>query len=101
MQFQGKLMNQTRENGKKPSFGPDFGPPGPKSRHQFFFFFSKIWLHQSLDIMVSYHHVQYQKKTNDPILRKLSDGRTDGQTDGQRDESDFIGRCPTNVERPK
>ena len=67
----------------------------------FFFFFSKIWLHQSLDIMVSYHHVQYQKKTNDPILRKLSDGRTDGQTDGQRDESDFIGRCPTNVERPK
>ena len=27
-----------------------------------FFFFSKIWLRQSLDIMVSYHHVQYQKK---------------------------------------
>ena len=26
------------------------------------FFLSKIWLHQSLDIMVSYHHVQYQKK---------------------------------------
>ena len=26
------------------------------------FFFSKIWLRQSLDIMVSYHHVQYQKK---------------------------------------
>ena len=25
MQFQGKLMNQTWENGKKPSFGPDFG----------------------------------------------------------------------------
>ena len=23
---------------------------------------SKIWLGQSLDIMVSYHHVQYQKK---------------------------------------
>ena len=37
------------------------------------------------------------EKTNDPILRRLSDGRTDGQTD----ESDFIGRCPTNVERPK
>ena len=28
----------------------------------FFFFFSKIWLRQSLDIMVSYHHVQYKKK---------------------------------------
>ena len=36
------------------------------------------------------------QKTNDPILRKLSDGRTNGETD----ESDFIGRCPTNVERP-
>ena len=27
-----------------------------------FFFFSKIWLRQSLDIMVNYHHLQYQKK---------------------------------------
>ena len=25
MQFRGKLMNQTWENGKKPSFGPNFG----------------------------------------------------------------------------
>ena len=41
------------------------------------FFSSKIWLSRSLDIMASYHRVQYQKKTNDPILRKLSDGRTD------------------------
>ena len=47
----------------------------------FFFFFSKIWLRQSLDVIVRYHHVQYQKKINDPILRKLSDGRTDGRTD--------------------
>ena len=29
MLFQGKLMNQTWENGKKPSFGTDFGPFGP------------------------------------------------------------------------
>ena len=29
------------------------------------------------------------KSTNDPILRKLSDGRTVGQ----KDESNFIGRC--------
>ena len=29
MQFQGKQMNQTWENGKKPSFGPNFGPIGP------------------------------------------------------------------------
>ena len=25
-------------------------------------FFWKIWLCQSLDVMASYHHVQYQKK---------------------------------------
>ena len=41
------------------------------------------------------------EKTNYPILRKLSDGQTGGRTDGQTDENDFIGRCPTNVERPK
>ena len=40
--------------------------------------------------------VQYQKKTNDPVLRKFSDA----QTDRQMDESGFIGRCPTNVESP-
>ena len=33
---------------------------------------------------------------NDPIFRKFSDERIDGQTE----ESDFIGRYPTNVERP-
>ena len=36
------------------------------------------------------------KKATDPILRKFSDGRIDGQTD----ESDFIGLCPTSLERP-
>ena len=70
--------------------------------------------------MVSHHHVQYQKKTNYPILRKFSDGwtdrwsdrqagrqterQTDRQTDRQKDrrtdESDSIGCCPTNVEHP-
>ena len=29
------------------------------------------------------------------------DGRTDGDRQGQMDERDFIGRCPTNVKRPK
>ena len=33
-----------------------------------------------------------------PILRKFRDGR--GQTDDQTEEGDFIGRCPTNGERP-
>ena len=49
------------------------------------FFFSKIWLCQSLDIMVSYHHIQYQKKTNDQILRKLSDGWTNRRMDRRTD----------------
>ena len=31
----------------------------------------------------------------------VMNGRTDGQTDVQTGESDFIGRCLTNVERPK
>ena len=26
MQFEGQIMNQTLENGKKRNFGPDFGP---------------------------------------------------------------------------
>ena len=37
MQFQGTLTNQTSENGKKPSFDPDFGPFGPNLGHKFFF----------------------------------------------------------------
>ena len=69
---------------KKTSFGPKFDPIWPEFGPPNFF--SKIWIRQSLDIMVSYHHVQYRK--------------TDGQTDEQTDESDFIGRSPTNVECP-
>ena len=57
IQFQGRRMIQTQENGEKPRFGPDLGMFGPNSGRQFFFL--KIWLRQSLDIMVSYHHVKY------------------------------------------
>ena len=83
-------MNQTRENGKKSNFGPDFGPFGPNSDCQIFFF-------QNLAPSVTRFHghlwsCTILEKTDDPILRKLSDGRTSS--------SDFIGRCPTNVERP-
>ena len=87
-------MNQTRENGKKSNFGPDFGPFGPNSDCQIFFF-------QNLAPSVTRFHghlwsCTILEKTDDPILRKLSDGRTEGQTGS----SDFIGRSPTNVERP-
>ena len=43
-----------------------------------------------------YHSQLSPYKTNDSILRKLNDGRMDGRTD----DSDFIGRCPTNAKRP-
>ena len=76
-------MIQTQQNGEKPLFRPDLHLLGPNSSHKFFF--SKVWFYQSLDIMVSYHHVQYQKKNNSPIFRKLIDGRTEGQTDGRTD----------------
>ena len=49
-------MNETWENGKKSSFGRNFGSFGPNSGRQIFF--KKIWLSQSLDIMVNYHHAQ-------------------------------------------
>ena len=55
MQFQGNLLIQIQENSEKLHFVPDLGPFRK-------IFFSKIWQGQSLDIMVSYHHVQYQKK---------------------------------------
>ena len=49
----------------------------------FFFFF------QNLAPSVTRCHGQLSctisEKTNDPIFRKLSDGRTDGQTEGQTD----------------
>ena len=37
MQFKGKIMNQTGENGNKPNFGLDFGPFGPNLGPQIFF----------------------------------------------------------------
>ena len=68
MQFQGKIMNQRLENGKKTSFGPNFDRFVPNSGRQFLF----LRYHGQLS---SY---TISEITNDPILRKLSDGRTDG-----------------------
>ena len=47
-------------------------------------FFSKLSLCQSLDLMVSYHHVQYQKK---PMIQSWENLAMDVQTNHQRDES--------------
>ena len=39
MQFQGKHMIQTQENGEKPHFGPNLGQLGPIGRAIFLFIF--------------------------------------------------------------
>ena len=82
MQFQGKRTIQTEENGKKTHFGPDLGPLGPNSGCQNFF--SVMCLCQSLDIMVSYHHVKYQRNLMVQSWENLvTDGRIDRWTDRQ------------------
>ena len=55
-------MNQTLENGKKPNFRPDFGLFGPNLGPQLFFFFCKFYLYQYLDILLSYHPIQFKGK---------------------------------------
>ena len=60
MNFQEKLMNQTWENGKKPSFGTDFGPFGPNLGTKIFF--HEFYLYYMLDIVASYHCMQFQVK---------------------------------------
>ena len=84
MHVQGKLLIQTQENGKKPHVGSDLGLLGPNSGCKHFFFF------KNLASSVTRYHGQLSsctisKKTNDPILRKLSDGQTDRWTDRQMD----------------
>ena len=69
------------------------GQLGPNSGRFFFFKF----FFQKLALSVNRYRGQLSsctisEKTDDPILIKFSDGQTD--------ESDFKGRCPTNVKRP-
>ena len=73
-------MIRTQENGEKPHFGLDLGRLESNLGRHFFF-------------MVSYHQVQYQKKLMIKSWENLV-------TDWQMNESDFIERCPTNVQRP-
>ena len=60
MQFQGKLTNQTWENGKKPSFVADFDTCGPNLGPNFFLY--RFYLNYYLDIVASYHCMQCQGK---------------------------------------
>ena len=91
MQFQWNLIIQTQGNCEEPYFGPDLGLLGLYAANFFF---------RNLASSVARHHDQLSscaisEETRNPILKKFSDGRTDWQTD----KSDFIGRCPTDVER--
>ena len=52
MQFLEKIK-QTVENGKKPNFGPNFGPKN---------IFREFDLYLMLDIIKSYHCIQFQGK---------------------------------------
>ena len=68
MQFEGKLMNQTWENGQKPSFGPDLAFLAQIWSPNFF---CRFYLYQMLDIVASYHCMQFQGNQMKPNLRKL------------------------------
>ena len=93
-----KTYNPNSRDWQKTSLWAWFGFVGHKFGRPIFF--SKIWLCPSLDIMVSYCHVQYHKK---PIIQpwenSVTDGRTDRQTDRQKDESNLIVRLTSSVQQ--
>ena len=85
MQFQGKLMNQTWKNSKKPSFG--------LLAHLAQIRLSKILL-KNLARSVTRFNGQLlsctiSERINNPTFRKLSDGQKDGQADRQA-EADAV-----------
>ena len=93
IQFQGKLMIliQTQENDKKSHFGP-----GPKfgSQKKIIFFLKNL-----ASSVTRYNgkisSCTISDKTNDPILRKLRDGRTERRADRRTDgKSDFMDAVP-------
>ena len=57
IQFQGKLMNQLKKMAKDLVLAPILAQIWATN-----FFSPKIWPRQSLDVMVSYYNVRYQKK---------------------------------------
>ena len=68
MQSQRKLMNKTWENGKNPSFGPDFDPFGPNLGSKFFFWWILPLLNVRHCSKLSLYAIS--RKTNEPNLRK-------------------------------
>ena len=68
MQFQGKLINRTWENSRRPNFGPDFGLFGPNLGPKDFY----LWILPLLDVRNCCKLSLYaiSRKTNKPNLRK-------------------------------
>ena len=52
MQFNGKLMKQTWENGEKTNFEPDFGSFGPNLDHKNFV--RELYINQMLDMLQTF-----------------------------------------------
>ena len=76
IQFQGELMTQTQENGKKtPHIGPDLCPLLPNSCRENFIL-------KNLTLSVTTYHGQPSFCT---ILHLLTEGWTDRQTDRWKD----------------
>ena len=88
------ISRKTNDSNFRPYFGT-------------FFFFDNLTLSVTrYHGMVSYHHVQHQKKImiqfwENLVMDGRTDRRTDELTDWLMDESDFIGCCSTYVEHPK
>ena len=76
MQFQEKLMNQTWDNGKKPSFRPDFGPFSP-NLGPINFFMTVPLLDISNYCKLSLYAIS--TKTNETYLRKYKKALASGQ----------------------
>ena len=76
---------------EKTHFGPNLESMGPRS-----YFFLKNLVSSVTRIHGQLSSCTISQKTNDPILRKCSDGQTDRQTE----ESDLIEHCLTNVKHP-
>ena len=77
MQFQGKLMNHTWENGKKTSFETDFGPFGPHLGPQILFMdFTSTTCYTSLEAII----VCNFKENKRPKLEKMEKKKTSFRT---------------------
>ena len=85
-------MIQTQENGKKTHFGPDLGQLDQNSDQGNFF--SKIWLCQSLDIMIFYHHVQYQKNIMIQSWKKRPTGESTRCTTSKEKKEESTEKVP-------